>query len=276
MSASGPASPSLPRPGPALTALLALLFVVGVGLAGLVTWTSRGEFVFEALVYNANAVLHGQVWRLVTAGLLTAPQRMHLVYVLLGLYFLSPELERRWGPWRFVRFYFASTALGFLLATLFSWVAPHSLHARADIYGPAAALAGTAVAFGRENSQLGIRLFFVLPVRGQHLVWFTIGFCVLGLIYPPDTPEGAIAPFGGILAGFLLSGSPSLVRGLYLKARLSVLRRQGGGRTLETSAASLLAPKKPKRPGPPLRVVSGGLEDELKKRNPPKDKRYLN
>ena len=36
-------------------------------------------------------------------------------------------------------------------------------------------------------------------------------------------------------------------------------------------------PKRRPRPGaPPLRVVSGGLEDVLKKRTPPKDKRYLN
>ena len=36
-------------------------------------------------------------------------------------------------------------------------------------------------------------------------------------------------------------------------------------------------PKRRARPGsPPLRVVSGGLEEVLKKRTPPKDKRYLN
>ncbi|MFO0678740.1 MAG: rhomboid family intramembrane serine protease [Polyangiaceae bacterium] len=275
MSASGPATPSLPRLGPALGTLLALLFVAGVGLAGLQTWTSFGGHAFDALTCDVDAVLHGQVWRLVTAGLLTTPRRMHLIYVLIGLYFLSPELEKRWGAARFVRFYFASTVLGFLFAIVFRLVAPGSIHGHEVVYGPAAALAGTAVAWGRENAQTGARLFFVLPIRGQHLVWFTIAFCTLGLVYPPETPEGAIAPFGGILAGYLLAGSPSLVRRTWLQMRLALLRRRGGhgaGDTVE----SVLAPKKPKRPGPPLRVVSGGLEDELKKRSPPKDKRYLN
>jgi hypothetical protein len=31
-----------------------------------------------------------------------------------------------------------------------------------------------------------------------------------------------------------------------------------------------------KRGGPPLRVVVGGLDEDLEKRKPPKDKRYLN
>ena len=36
------------------------------------------------------------------------------------------------------------------------------------------------------------------------------------------------------------------------------------------------APKRSSKGGPPLRVVQGGLDDDLKNRKPPKDKRYLN
>jgi hypothetical protein len=88
-------------------------------------------------------------------------------------------------------------------------------------------------------------------------------------------PEGVVAPFGGVAAGLLFSGTPSPLRRAWLHLKLAVLRHRSGS----VSAQDLIAPKTPKRSrsgAPPLRVVSGGLEDVLKKRTPPKDKRYLN
>jgi hypothetical protein len=121
-----------------------------------------------------------------------------------------------------------------------------------------------------------VQLFFVLPMRGKWLFWLTIGFCVLDLIYPTALPEGVVAPMGGVVVGVLLSGSPSPARSLYLHLKLLLLRR----RSRSLSVAEVMASKpvrRPRSPGaPPLRVVSGGLEDALRKRNPPKDKRYLN
>jgi hypothetical protein len=82
-----------------------------------------------------------------------------------------------------------------------------------------------------------------------------------------------MAPFGGFLVGLGLAGSPSILRRTYLQMKLAILKRQAGpgARTGRISA------RKP-RPagGPELRVLPGGLEEELRKREPPKDKRYLN
>jgi hypothetical protein len=58
-----------------------------------------------------------------------------------------------------------------------------------------------------------------------------------------------------------------------------VLRRKGPSLTVESLTEAGERPKPPKRASgksPALRVVYGGLEDELKNRKPPKDKRYLN
>jgi hypothetical protein len=67
---------------------------------------------------------------------------------------------------------------------------------------------------------------------------------------------------------------PSLFRSVWLRVRLALLRRQSRG----TSPHDVLPLKPRRRPSSstPLRVVSGGLEDVLRKRTPPKDKRYLN
>ena len=137
-------------------------------------------------------------------------------------------------------------------------------------FGPSAALAALAVAWGRENANAQMRLYFVLPISGRVLVWITLGFCVLGVFFPASVTEGVVAPFGGFIAGLLLAGSPSPARALYLRAKLGVLRRRG-----ERVALDIDKPRPKRRSGgPPLRVVVGGQAD-LDKREP-KDKRYLN
>jgi hypothetical protein len=121
-----------------------------------------------------------------------------------------------------------------------------------------------------------VNLFFFLPVSGRALFWVTILFCVLDLIYPVAPPEGVVAAFGGVLAGLVFGGSPSLARTLYLRAKLSLLRRRASHLRVEDVLSPRASTRRPRGGAPPLRVVQGGLEDVLKKRNPPKDKRYLN
>jgi len=212
-------------------------------------------------------------WTLLTAGLLTDPQGYsHLLFTLIGFYFLGPAVESRWGMARFLRLIGISIVAGFALDVLFNAVVPvESKHFHPQVaFGPSAALAALAVAWGRENANAQMRLYFVLPISGRVLVWITLGFCVLGVFFPGSVTEGVVAPFGGFITGLLLAGSPSPARALYLRAQLAILRRKG-----ERVHLDIDKPKKRRSGGPPLRVVAGGLDD-LEKRPPPKDKRYLN
>ena len=148
------------------------------------------------------------------------------------------------------------------------------------MFGAGSAIAATAIAWSRMNANQQVRLMFFLPVSGRMLMYFTLGYCVLGLVFASVTPEGAMAPFGGVAVGFLLSspsGQPSSLRTMWLKLRLAMLRRKGAAVSVEDILEPPSRPRPTKRKGgPPLRVVPGGLEDELKNRKPPKDKRYLN
>jgi len=287
MDGGGQLTQAFPRPGPALKTVLALVTALGVGLALLVNWApSLGGAVFGALVCTTDAVVHHwQLWRLVTAGLLTDPQSISpLIFTLIGLYFLSPDLERRWGSWRFARFLIIATASGFALGIVLSLIAPRSVTVFHPpvMFGASAAITATAIAWSKANADMQVRLFFILPVSGRVLLWVTIAFCFLGLVYNGNLSEGAAAPFGGLIAGLLLADSrtsPSALRSIYLRAKLGLLRRRAGhvaGGRLGDPEARPTPEARRKRSGPPLRVVSGGLEDELKKRKPPKDKRYLN
>ncbi len=271
----------LPRPGRALKAVLIVLAAVSILGAIVVNWLPGGETgarIFLLGTLDPARVLH-QPWRLLTAGLLTSPKGFgHVVMTLMGIYFLSPDLERRWGASRFVRFLLTSVIVGWLLAIAVDALPlPHPIfHAHGGLFGATAAITATSIAWSKENANLKVRLFFVVPVSGRQLFWVTIGFCVLFLVYFQDMNEGAIAPFGGVLTGVLMSGSPSPVRALWLKLKLAVLRRQKNAITVESILEGKPTTKRPRPGAPPLRVVYGGLEDELKKRKVPKDKRHLN
>ena len=271
---------ALPKPRRALWIVLITVTVLGIFTAFLSTWTTGGNLLFELLGCET-ARAFAQPWRLLTSGLLTSPEHWsHLILSLLGLYFLSPPLEERWGSWRFIRFLALSVVIGNLAVIGVSHLVPVTTDPRfhpAFVFGPTAAITAIAVAWSREFANSTVNLFFFLPLRGKVLLWITLGFCVLDLIYPSVLPEGVIAPFGGVVAGLLLGGSPSPARFAWLKLRLAVLRRRSTALQIEGDEVVAPKPKRRPRPGsPPLRVVSGGLEEVLKKRNPPKDKRYLN
>lgn len=277
-----------PRPGRALKVVLATIAILSLSLALLGNWLSKAAYavIVEHLVVTPTLLVQKpwMVWTLATSGLVTAGLT-HVIFTLIGLYFLSTDLERRWGSWRFVRFLVASVVVGNLVMLACDFLMPKSqmIFHPPVAFGAGAVIAATAIAWSRANAHQQIRLFFFLPVSGRMLFYITLAFCVLGLVYHENVPEGAVAPFGGVAVGYLLSGSssgsPSFLRTLWLKLRLANLRRKGAA----VSVDDILEPPSRPRPttakrkgGPPLRVVPGGLEDELKNRKPPKDKRYLN
>ncbi len=272
-------SVAFPRPGRALWAVLIAMAALGIVTALLTTWGGGARLVFSWLVYEPSGAPWLQPWRLLSSGLLTSPASWgHLLFALVGLYFLGAPLEKRWGAWRFVRFLALAVLFGNLTTTLVDRLmgdaAPERFHP-AFVFGPAAAITAVAIAWAREYSDSTVQLFMVLPIRGRVLFWITIGFCVLDLVYPAGMPEGVVAPFGGLAAGLLFGGSPSIMRSTWLRVRLALLRRK----STSVHVDDILSRKPTRRArsgAPPLRVVPGGLEEVLKKRTPPKDKRYLN
>jgi len=277
----GQVSVQFPRPGPVLKVVLIALVVFGVLGAILVNWgPSWGKAAFLALAFRPDRVIHLELWRFLTSGLLSSPSVSAgpLIFTLLGLYFLSPDLERRWGGRRFAGFLAASVVLGNVVAYvvgLLPFPSSPAFHPEL-MFGATAAITAVAVAWSRENAELEVRLMFFLPIKGKHLFWITVAYSLVEVVWSAELSEGVMAPFGGILAGMMLGGgtthSPSVVRRAYLKLKLALLKRRAGS----ASRAARPAARKARGAGPSLRVLPGGLEEELRKREPPNDKRYLN
>lgn len=277
-------SAAFPRPGRALKGVLVLLAacaILGAVIVNLLPGRPTGPELFKLLTFDPE---HPErAWAFLTSGLLTSPEGFtHALWSLLGLYFLGVDLEKRWGGPRLLRFLATSVVAGNLAVLGASHLGlSHPLVHPAYVFGPTAAIAAVSIAWGRENATRQIRLFFFLPISGRILAWATVGFAVLAVLFNQPTPEGIVAPFGGILAGLVLGGSPSPVRSAWLRLKLALLRRQGNALTVEslTGEPPSDRPRPSKRGakrGPPLAILPGGLDDDLKNRKPPKDKRYLN
>jgi membrane associated rhomboid family serine protease len=262
-----------PRPGKAVIGLMLAVLVLWLTFAIGLNWGGVSSDLFVALAGDSNAILHGQVWRLFTAPLLHTPSGEravgHLLGVLFGLYFLGTRLEEAWGPGRFLRFVALTSILAYLVQMLAELVLPTSLAARlvgGVWYGLMPSVAAIAIAWALTFRGQVVRLMFVIPVNTSVLIALVIGLGLLRLVAAAVPEEGLLAPFGGMLFGWLLGGgTPSPLRKAWLKLRLAQLdseaRRDNGRRKA--------------RPNPGgLRVIPGGRTEDDDDKGP--DGRWLN
>jgi membrane associated rhomboid family serine protease len=263
----------LPRPGKALIALMVVVTALWLTFAIGLNWGGAPTSLFWLLAGDTRGVLHGEVWRLVTAPLLHNPFGgkgvSHMITALFGLYFLAPTLEAKWGPARMLRFIALTSALAYLLQMLIELALPPQLGARMvgeQWYGLVPAVTAIAIAWACTFKGQTVRLFMVLPISSRTMILVVIGFGFLRLAAAETPEEGLLAPFGGMFFGWLLGGgTPSPLRKAWLKLRLGQLERaeRRGG------------PSKKPRPNPGgLRVLPGGRADDDDDKGP--DGRWLN
>lgn len=262
------------RPTKAVTAVMVVVFVLWLIFALGMNWGSASSSVFELLAGNTSAILRGEVWRLFTAPLLHdpigGPGVSHLLTALLGLYFFTPRLEEQWGSRRMLRFIATSAIVAYALQMLVEIALPASVASRlvGDLwFGITPALGAIAIAWALTFKNETVLLFFVLPVTSRMLVIWVVGLATLYLIAGARPHSGLIAPFGGMLCGWLLGGgTPSPLRKAWLKLRLAQLDKE----------AQREGQRRRRRPNPAgLRAIPGGRRDDDDDDRGP-DGRFLN
>lgn len=266
---------ALPLPGKAVRGVMLVVFVIWLSFAIGLNWGSVPGGLFLLLAGSTEAILHGEVWRLFTAPLLHdaegAAGVSHIITTLLGLFFFAPRLEELWGPRRMLRFIALSALIAYALQLLVDLLLPASLSERLVgqyWFGLTPALGAIAIAWALTFKNQVVQLFFVIPVSSRMLIVWVVGLGLLYLVAGARPHEGLIAPFGGMLCGWLLGGgTPSPLRRAWLRLRLAQL----------DSEAQRDGRRRKARPNPGgLRVIPGGRadEDEDKRKGP--DGRWLN
>lgn len=250
------------RPGKALGGLMVAITTIWLTFAIGLNWGGASSSVFLFFAGDTQAILHGEVWRLLTAPLLHTARGDHsvghLLVTLLGLFFLAPRLEELWGPGRMLRFIALTSVFAYLAQMLCELVFPDALARRivgAYWYGLDPAISAIAIAWACTFKGQVVNLMGVLPMSTRTLILVVVGFALLRLAAASLPEEGLLSPFFGMGLGWLLGGgTPSPLRKAWLKLRLAQLEGQG--------SRAGAGPRRP-RPNPSgLRVIPGGRADD--------------
>ena len=175
-------------------------------------------------VLQPSAVWSGQLWRLLTWGLLEF-HPLNLVFGLILLYAFSPDLLYRWGVRGFILRYFGCGvlvgALSCLVLAPFS-ASPLASLAQRPFTGLFAISEAMIIAWGSLVPDRQILFFFMIPMSGRNLIFasiaITVIFAAMGgfVFYIPVFIAIAVA---------LIYMDVFSFRRLYLRGRMAMLQR---------------------------------------------------
>ncbi|MGH6630337.1 MAG: rhomboid family intramembrane serine protease [Burkholderiales bacterium] len=183
----------------------------------------RWQFPFEFFGLRPFDVTHRLfLWQPVTY-LFLHGGFFHLVFNLFALWMFGSELERLWGPRRFLTYFFL-TGIG---AAVFDVLVQPS--AVSLTVGNSGAVYGILLAYGMLFPDRPILLWLLIPVKAK---WFVL---IMGLIEftssfsNPGSTVSHIAHLGGMLFGFLYlrgAGLPYRLQLRYHEWRRARLRKK--------------------------------------------------
>ena len=139
-------------------------------------------YVFELLgimqffTLNPEAILHGQIWRLVT-WVITPPESLS-IFTIIMLYFyysLGTALERTWGAFRY-NVYIISGLLFSTVGVILLYVGNLLLGNQIGIYGVSTYYLCLSIflAFAVEYPNMEVLLMFIIPVKIKYMAYLDV------------------------------------------------------------------------------------------------------
>ena len=204
-------------------------------LAGYVIYYLKPEILYH-MTLNPYAIVHGQVWRLVS-WLMIPPSTSNLLFIAVMMFFyysIGTSLERVWGAWRYNVFIFTGILL--TIVSAFLWMGFTYLTGGGGTLaqvGAGSYFGYYSLAFSTYYINMGIffayaltfpeamvLLFFIIPVKVKWLGLLDVAYLVFEFLQATSATRFAIA------ATFVN------IAILYLRSHRSV-RRSYSGRTME-------------------------------------------
>ena len=154
---------------------LMLYITLGCALVYLITQITQNPILYNLLVFDRNAILHGQLWRLISYPLTFYNSNVLLMALVLYCYYsLGRAIETIWGTFRFNLFYLTGIVMMDVYCMLFG--------GQADVtYLNLSLFLSYATMF--PNS--GFLLFFIIPVKAWIFALVDLALVVYGLIAYP-------------------------------------------------------------------------------------------
>ena len=140
---------------------LMLYVCIGSAIAYLMTMMTQNTILYQFLIFDKNAILHGQVWRLFSYPLTYGYSSSNILLTAISLlcyYSLGRVIENQWGTLRFNLFYFT----GVILMDIFCLVLPYPYYIRANATYLNMSL---FLAYATLYPNASFLLFFIIPVK---------------------------------------------------------------------------------------------------------------
>jgi membrane associated rhomboid family serine protease len=196
--------------------------------------------VTDWLKIDTDAILRGEVWRLLTGAFLHSKDWQHIVFNMLIVWWAGSEVESINGPREFLAFYLCAAVVS-SAAFVAGDMIGHPPGARSTALGASGAATAVLMLFALHYPNRTVYLFFVIPVPVLLLVALYVVFDAFGALGGRrDEHIAFTAHLGGAMFGFL-----------YYKFQWRIVNLWPGTWSLTI-----------RRPRPKLRVYSGEPERE--------------
>jgi membrane associated rhomboid family serine protease len=162
-----------------------------------------------------------QAWRYITYQFLHE-NIIHILFNMIGLFFLGPVLERYWGSKRFILFYLGCGMVGGMLYPLLigiNLIAPHPVFGVLPLIGASGSILGLLAACAILFPHFVVFfLFFPIPIRVAAIILLVIA--TAAILGRGSNAGGEAAHLGGMAAGAIYVFSSSWRKKLRIKPRV--------------------------------------------------------
>jgi len=166
-----------------------------------------GAWAYNHLGLQPYAVLHGEIWQLVTYAFLHAGL-LHILFNLLALWMFGAQLEMDWGYNLFMQFYFFCVVGAALVTVAVSYTYQLGVSPMTLTVGASGGIYGLLLAFGILHGESEVMLF-PLPFLIIKAKYFVMGIIALALYGALSSAHGGgqsiayMAHLGGALFGYI-------------------------------------------------------------------------
>ena len=154
---------------------LMLYIVLGTAVVYVMSQIAGNTFLYYLLCFDRTAILHGQIWRLITYPLTYSAGNLLLTAVVLFCYYsLGRAMENIWGTLRFNLYYLSGVVMMDVYCMIFGGAADVS-YLNMSLF----------LAYATLFPDATFLLFFIIPVKGWIFALIDLVLVLVGLITYP-------------------------------------------------------------------------------------------
>ncbi|MBP3633479.1 MAG: rhomboid family intramembrane serine protease [Oscillospiraceae bacterium] len=181
---------------------LMLVIAIGMAVVYLFMQIDPSNLFYHTLRFDRNAILQGQVWRLLTYIFIPSYGNIFLLAISMYFYFfIGKAIEGSWGTLRFNLFYLCGVIITDIAALL--------LHVNAS---SASLNLSLLLAFATLYPENQVLLFFIIPLKMKYLAWFYFAMTIYDAVRLNFFPVFALLNYFIFFGGDIVNVLPDFMK----------------------------------------------------------------